>query len=148
LLDKLAKEYTVDGRWDLVISNPPFGVDQNKTTDYSWLSYQGHRDLMALEIAIRYGKWAYFILPSGSVPFSYSGRPYYEDKPDRYSQKLKKFLRKNKEFKFGMMCDGIDTTVFKDERKNLPGGIGCEVVNVPIHPWSMNDDEDSITTVE
>jgi hypothetical protein len=36
---------------------------------------------MAIEIALRYAKHAMFILPSGSVPFQYSGRPYYEDDP-------------------------------------------------------------------
>lgn len=82
LLDSLVKDLP-DNRFDLVISNPPFGVDMNKG-DYSWLNYQGHRDLMALEIALRYGKCAMFILPSGSVPFKYSGAyGGYEDNPER-----------------------------------------------------------------
>lgn len=33
---------------------------------------------------------------------------------------------------FAMSCDGIDTSIFDDQWKNLPGGIGCEVMNVDI----------------
>lgn len=142
LLDDLVKDLP-DQRFDLVVSNPPFGTDLNKG-DYSWLNYQGHRDLMALEICLRYGKNGMFILPSGSVPFKYSGAQYYDDNPERYSQKLKKFLRENKELDFTMQCDGIDTSSYRDEWKNLPGGIGCEVVNVSIYPWSLDCKEDSI----
>jgi predicted RNA methylase len=120
LLDNLVKDLP-DNRFDLIISNPPFGIDINKG-DYSWLNYQGHRDLMALEIALRYGKNAMFILPTGSVPFSYSGRQYYEDSTDRYSQKLRRFLRENKDIYFTMQCDGIDTSIYRDEWKNLSGG--------------------------
>jgi len=57
-----------DKRFDLCISNPPFGNDQVDKSKYNWLNYQGHRDLMALEIALRYSKWGYFILPQQSVP--------------------------------------------------------------------------------
>lgn len=145
LWDDLVKDLP-NNRFDCMISNPPFGTDMNKK-DYSWLKYTGHRDLMAVEICLRYAKNGNFILPHGSAPFSYSGRPYYEDKPERYSQKLKKFLRENKHHQFAMMCDGIDTSIFKHEWKNLPGGIGCEVVDISIHPWSLYDVSDSITNV-
>jgi len=134
-----------DKRFDLMVSNPPFGHDNVDKKKYNWLNFTGQRDLMALEISLRYSKWGYFILPSGSVPFSYSGRPYYEDKPDRYSQKMKRFLKVNKEFSFMMQCDGVDTSIYRDQWKNLPNGIGCEVVNVPIYPWSLCVIEDSIT---
>lgn len=146
LLDDLVKDLP-DKRFDLIISNPPFGVDQNKG-DYSWLNYQGHRDLMALEIALRYGKWAYFILPTGSCPFEYSTSRAqqfgYINDPERYSQKFKKFLKENKDIKFNMEADGIDCSIYKDQWVNLPGGIGVEVCNVTIHPWSMDCEEDSI----
>ncbi|WP_346659972.1 hypothetical protein [Chryseolinea sp. H1M3-3] len=133
-----------DQRFDLVISNPPSGVDMNKG-DYSWLNYQGHRDLKALEICLRYGKNGMFILPSGSVPFKYSGAQYYDDNKERYSQKFKKFLRENKDFNFSMQCDGIDASIYLEEWKNLAGGIGCEVVNVNIYLWSLDCKEDGIT---
>jgi predicted RNA methylase len=123
LWDKLVKDLP-DKRFNLAVSNPPFGVDTNKK-DYSWLNYHGHRDLMAVELALKYSKHAYYILPSSSVPFRYSGAPWHEDNPERYSQKLKKFIKENKEYKFSMVCDGIDTTIYKDQWKNLPGGIGC-----------------------
>jgi hypothetical protein len=39
----------------------------------------------------------------------------------------------------------VDTSIYRDEWKNLPGGIGCEVVNIGIYPWSLDFVEDSIT---
>lgn len=142
LLDELVKDLPKN-RFDLVVSNPPFGVDPNKG-DYSWLRYQGHRDLMALEIALRYGRHAMFILPSGSVNFRYSAAPYFQDEPERYSQRLKKFIKDNKDIHFNMQCDGVDTSIYRDQWLNLPGGIACEVVNVGIYPWSLGTVEDSI----
>ncbi len=142
LLDSLVKDLP-DKRFDLIISNPPFGHDQVDKSKYNWLNFTGQRDLMAVEICLRYAKNGYFILPSGSVPFSFSGRPYYEDKPDRYSQKVKRFLKANKELKFNMTCDAIDSTVYS-EWMNL-GKIGTEAVNIDIYPWSLYLESDSIT---
>ena len=144
LWDDLVKDLP-DQRFDEFVSNPPFGVDQVKTIDSSWLNYKGSRDLMALEICLRYSKNGSFIVPTSSAPFSYSGRPYYEDKVDRWSQKFKKFVKENSDKHFTLTCDGIDTSIYNNEWKNLPGGIGCEVVDVSIYPWSMNLSEDSIT---
>lgn len=138
-----------DKRFDEFLSNPPFGTDQTKTLDTKWLNHTGTRDLMALEICLRYAKNGSFILPSGSVPFEFStgrARQYgYIEDPTRWNQKLKKFLKDNKDFKFTMTCDGIDTSIYNDSWKNLPNGIGCEVVDVSIYPWSMNALDDSIT---
>jgi hypothetical protein len=44
-----------------------------------------------------------------------------------------------------MACDGFDTSIYRDEWKIRPGGIGCEVVNIGIYPWSLDCVEDSIT---
>lgn len=133
-----------DKRFDLMVSNPPFGVDQNKNK-VGWLNFQGERDLQVLELCLRYAKNGSFILPTGSVPFSYSGRPYYEDKPDRYSRKFKRFLKANcEEFKFTMQCDGIDTSIYKDEWKNMSGSIVTEVADISIYPYSLYCLEDSL----
>lgn len=142
LLNDLVKDLP-DKRFDLIVSNPPFGHDQVSKEKYDWLNFTGQRDLMAVEIALRYAKNGYFILPSGSVPFKYSGRRCYEDQPDRYSQKLKRFLKANKDFKFNMTCDGIDSTAY-GEWKNL-GNISTEAVNIDIYPYSLFDESDSIT---
>ena len=144
LLDSLVKDLP-DKRFDLIVSNPPFGHDMNDKAKYDWLNFTGQRDLMAVEIALRYAKNGYFILPIGSVPFKYSGRSYYEHKPDRYSRKLVKFFKDNKEFDFNMTCDGIDCDVYRDQWKNLNGGISVECVNMDIHPYSLWCVEDSIT---
>jgi hypothetical protein len=136
----------LDNRFDCMISNPPFGVTQVKDDSTDWLNYQGHRDLMVLELCLRYAKNGNFILPSGSVPFEYSGRPYYRNEPDRWSQKLKKFLKDNKQHKFTMQCDGIDCSIYSDQWQNL-NGIGVECVDISIHPFSLYDVSDSITAI-
>lgn len=133
-----------DQRFDCMISNPPFGVPTVKDDSTNWLNYQGHRDLMVLELCLRYSKNGNFILPSGSVPFEYSGKPYYRNEVDRWSQKLKKFLKENKDYKFTMQCDGIDCSIYKDEWQNL-NGIAVECVDISIHPFSLYDESDSIT---
>lgn len=142
LWDDLVKDLP-DNRFDSLISNPPFGTNQLDKTKYSWLNYKGQRDLMAVELCLRYAKNGTFILPSGSAPFSYSGRPYYEE---RWSMKFRKFVTGNKQFKFDMNCQGIDTTAYGDW-KNL-GKIGVEVVNVDLYPWSLYLESDSMTERE
>lgn len=58
------------GRFDWVISNPPFG------------RLQGHSafDLAIVERAERYADDGTFILPAGSVPWSFSGHQCFDDK--------------------------------------------------------------------
>jgi len=120
--------------------NPPFG--QGGKVD--WLNYTGgHRDLQAVEVCLRYSKAGYFILPSGSVSFKYSGEQYYKDEPDRYSQKLKKFITDNKHINFDMICDGIDCGVHKEKWVNL-NGISVEAVNVAMYPYYSDCKEDSL----
>lgn len=128
-----------DGKFDTILSNPPFGKVLAKEK-VDWLNYNNNRDLMCLEVALRYGKDAYFILPSGSVPFRYSGAPYYQE---NLSRELKRFIEVNKEFLFNMSCDGIDCSIYKDEWKNL-NGISVEAVNVQIYPYYLESVEDSL----
>lgn len=131
-----------DNRFDIMISNPPFGKDMNKRTA-PFLNMSGERDLMVLELALRYAKGGYFILPSGSVPFKFSGERYYKNEPDRWMQRLKRFIKVNEEFKFNMVCDGIDTSIYKDDWKGL-NGISVEAVDVQIYPWSLDYIEDAL----
>lgn len=72
------------GRFDWVISNPPFGR----------LNGIGDFDLAIVERAERYADNATFILPAGSVPWAYSGRPGFE--PDSRSEKAKRFRERTK----------------------------------------------------
>jgi len=64
--------------------------------------------------------------------------------PDRWSQKLKKFIKCNIDQYWTMQCDGIDCSVFNDQWKNL-NGIGVEAVDISIHPFSLYDKDDSVT---
>ncbi len=95
------------GRFDWVISNPPFG----KIGDH------GDFDLAIVEQAERYADNATFILPIGSVPWAFSGRPCFE--PDSRSEKAKRFRDRTK-IDLKPNC-GIDCSVWeKDWRGAAP----------------------------
>lgn len=138
LIENVLKEKGID-RFDSIESNPPFGKVLAKEK-VDWLNYNNNRDLMVLEVVLRYGEDAYFILPSGSVPFRYSGERYRQHTEPR---DLKSFVKLNKEFQFDMVCDGIDCAIFKDEWKNL-NGISVEAVNIQIHPYYLCDANNSL----
>ena len=67
------------GRFDCVVSNPPFGNIQGR----------GNFDLAVVEQAERYADMGVFILPAGSVPWAYSGRPCFES--DSRSEVARRF---------------------------------------------------------
>lgn len=72
------------GRFDWVISNPPFGRLQGVA----------NFDLAVVEAGERYADNGTFILPAGSVPWSYSGRSCFE--PDSGSDVAKRFRDRTK----------------------------------------------------
>lgn len=72
------------GRFDWVISNPPFGRLQGVA----------NFDLAIVEAAERYADNGTFILPAGSVPWAYSGRPSFE--PDSRSEVARRFRDRTK----------------------------------------------------
>lgn len=95
------------GRFDWVISNPPFGK----------LNGHGDFDLAIVEQAERYADNGTFILPAGSVPWAYSGRNFFE--PDSRSDKAKRFRDRTK-IHLTPNC-GIDCSVWeKDWRGAAP----------------------------
>lgn len=113
-------------KYDTMISNPPYGtMPKEQQKNYTWLNYTGERELMVLELALRYSSSANFILPPGTCEFRYSGRPYYEEVEQR---KVKRFREKNKESFFKMECDAIDTSIYKDDWKNT--NITVEVADI------------------
>jgi len=96
----------IDCPIDIVISNPPFGAIA---------SYKYDRKLPAdLEIVGRAldisPKGGIFILPSGSVPFEYSGVSYYKSKE---SSAWNRFLKYYPDVEIN--CCSIDTEVYRDE---------------------------------
>lgn len=97
------------GKIDSIVSNPPFGKVTKTDKDRSWLKYQGaDLDIAAIEIALKFADDVSMILPSGSVSFRYSGRPYYEDIDNRKINKLKK----DTGLEFMMTNPGLDTSVY------------------------------------
>lgn len=95
------------GRFDWVISNPPFGR----------LNGHGNFDLAVVECAERYADMGTFILPSGSVPWAYSGRDCFEH--DSRSEVAKRFRDRTK-IDLKPNC-GIDCSVWeKDWRGAAP----------------------------
>lgn len=94
------------------------------------MNYKGELDLMALELCLRNADDGYFILPPGSVPWQYSGRPYYKE---RESRKYTAWKKANAKFLeqvpgFTLSCDGIDTSIYREEWKGTV--ITTEAVNV------------------
>lgn len=135
LWESLTKELP-EHRFDVMISNPPFGKMKQSGIE---LNYNGNRDLMVVELCLRYAKSGYFILPAMSTPFKFSGEQYYQD---FQSKEFKRFLKTQK-VPFFMACDGIDCDVYKDDWKNLKG-IKVECVDVQIWPWSLDHVEDAL----
>lgn len=116
MFDKNVWDSIIDkyGRIDGIISNPPFGKVSKTDQDRSWLKYQGaDLDIAAIEVALYFTENVSMILPSGSVTFRYSGRPYYDEVPNRKIDKLKK----DTGLQFMMTNPGIDTSVY-DQFKN------------------------------
>lgn len=117
----IVKQY---GRIDSIVSNPPFGKVTKTDVDRSWLKYQGaDLDIASIEVALKFTNNVSMILPTGSVSFRYSGRPYYEDISNRKIDKLKKDTGLN----FHMTNPGIDCSVYS-EFKNTK--ILVEIVDI------------------
>jgi hypothetical protein len=133
-LNTLRDELNID-KWDIVYSNPPFGVMKMENP---WMNFQGKRDIMAMEIALRYGKRGCFIVPPTSSPFVLGSTPYKEYK-EQLPRDLKRFCELNKEFTFDFNCPSIDTSLYNKEWKNL-SSISTEVIDIWMDDWiDVND---------
>lgn len=97
------------GHFDCAISNPPFG----KTAKIASRRYAGEDDLAVVDIASGIADFGTFILPSGSVPFEYSGRPYYWERP---SQKYDRFREMTG---IELTCESIDCDGFRDDWRGV-----------------------------
>ncbi len=96
------------GRFDAVISNPPFGnIKRSRNAPrYAGNSFEYH----VIDIASDLGDYGAFILPQMSAPFRYSGeRHYREDVSDTY----RAFVEATG-IELGMNC-GIDTSIYRDQ---------------------------------
>ncbi len=88
------------GRFDWVISNPPFGK----------LAGKADFDLAVVERARDLADNATFILPAMSVPWAYSGRPFFDDR--RPSEKARRF-RERTGIELRPGC-GVDCSTYRD----------------------------------
>ncbi|WP_331727462.1 methyltransferase domain-containing protein (plasmid) [Kitasatospora sp. NBC_00374] len=65
------------GRFDMVISNPPYGFTERSGDGPGVTSrrFEYH----ALAVAAEVGRWGVFLIPQQSAPFRYSGKQRYEE---------------------------------------------------------------------
>lgn len=114
-------------KFDNFLSNPPYGkASKEEREEAHWLHYKGERELMAIELAWRYAERATLITKPSSCEFQYSGRPYYERRPQTKVERFRKAMPK--EFTMRMECDGIDCSIFRDDWKGT--SITVEVADV------------------
>lgn len=117
--DAFALDWAILGRFDTIISNPPFGKVSRtaKGPRYTGSDFE----LCLMDMAADHADRLVFIVPQMSSPFKYSGRPHYErlgnEKTDRFFEQTGLFLE---------CSTGIDTSIYKDEWKTT--SIVCEVV--------------------
>lgn len=92
-------------RFDLTISNPPFGLKGK----YEWRGYNGPADLVACAVALdKTNNSGIFILPQGSVPFLYSGQNFYQKSESKIWNKFKKYYPDAQ-----LDCISVDTSIYK-----------------------------------
>lgn len=92
------------GSFDCAISNPPFG----KTAKIQGPRYSGEDDLAVVDIASDLSRWGVFILPSASVPFEYSGKRDYRERPSA------KYDRFSSATSIELGCESTDTAFARD----------------------------------
>jgi len=97
------------GHFDCAISNPPFG----KTAKIASSRYSGEDDLAVVDVASDIANFGTFILPSGSVPFEYSGQTTYRERPSR------KYDRFSQITGIELTCESIDCGVYLDQWRGV-----------------------------
>lgn len=69
------------GAYDLAIANPPFGAVRRSQNAPR---YRGRKfEYHVIDIASDLAERGAFIVPQTSAPFAYSGRPYFQDRPNK-----------------------------------------------------------------
>lgn len=100
------------GRFDCVISNPPFGKTprQGSAPRYTGSAFEYH----VIDIASDLGDYGAFILPQMSAPFRYSGQRHYEvSESDAY-----RAFRDQTGIELGASC-GIDTSTHRGDWRGV-----------------------------
>lgn len=119
---------SANSKFDLFISNPPYGkLDSTQKEKYKdHLKYTSERELMALELCIKYSNYGLMIIPPSSSDKQFSGRPYLDRRPSNKLDRFRKIMGEDVFFEFEI--DGIDTSIYRDEWKGT--SITTEVVSV------------------
>jgi hypothetical protein len=111
------------GRFDVAISNPPFGrihrEGGRKAPRYTGADFEFH----VIDIAAHLADYGVFILPQMSAGFSYSGRPFYERQTSG-----KAFDFQNATGLHFEAAIGIDCSVYRDQWHGVAPAV--EVVSV------------------
>lgn len=113
----------LSGSYDCAIANPPFG----KTAKINGPRYSGEDDLAVVDIAADLARWGVFILPAMSVPFEYSGKPSYRERPSA------KFDRFHAATGILLQCESTDAACAKDDWRGVSPSV--EVCSVDFEEW-------------
>lgn len=111
------------GRFECAVSNPPFGrIDRGGGGGprFSGADFEFH----VIDVAADIAAYGAFILPSGSVPFRFSGAPYFEEVE---VQKARRFSNQT-----GLVLSpgiGIDASIYRDEWHGVAPGVEVAVVD-------------------
>lgn len=129
----------VNKRFDMAISNPPFG--KIKTSDWTGNKYTGAEfEYKVMDRAMEIAEWGCFIVPQQSANFKYSGNRYFEWVR---SNKCGKFLEQTG-YEMQPGC-GVDTKFYIDDWNGVKPL--CEIVE--LYPNSRDEwnypDEPEIT---
>ena len=107
------------GHFEFAISNPPFG----RGGPIPGVTL----DLNVVAAAAPIAEYGVFILPSGSVPFEYSGKPYYRETPSAYER-----FNKATDLVLGPSC-GIDCSFAKDQWRGVAPSV--EIALCDFREW-------------
>ena len=109
------------GRFDVAVSNPPFGNIKRSRNAPGWTGkdFEFH----VIDIASRLANFGVFILPQLSAGFNFSGRQFYERQTEGKAVEFQK--------KTGLFLEagcGVDTSIFRDQWRGVAPQ--CEIVTV------------------
>ena len=109
-----------DEYFDFVISNPPFG----HITNSEWRGLYTTADLLCVAIGFDKSKYGgIYILPTGNIPWEYSGKMTYTEKNSLNWNKLKRFYPT-----INAGCTSIDVSEFKKQWSDVSPNV--EIVDI------------------
>lgn len=125
------------GRFDVAISNPPFGAVPRSGARGP--RYSGNEfDLHVVDVAAGLADYGVFILPQGSCPFTYSGRPRHELQENRKTVRFRE--QTGIELHAGI---GIDTSYYRNDWHGVSPTVEVAVADLtPAATVEAEDDDE------